>query len=260
VRDLVLNSEQVSYICARERKMGYLKGWRLCRGMTKDCCLCSHLAGCLFSALTREELSQLASYRRPLCLQKNTIVYSQGGSAEGVYFLCQGTMKLVWVAEGGEQRIVGFIRAGEMFGLDSLIPGSARVFTTITRGKCEVIYFDRRNFSRILRSKSGFLLRFAAILNHSLHQSQLSHVLLSGNRVRKRVQNALLQCALGISDLKQVELAQLLGVSAETINRKLRNASEADTKEDPASVPDPRAKTGITGLAGSPLTKIKKIA
>jgi CRP-like cAMP-binding protein len=75
----------------------------------------------------------LQSYRHPLCLRRNTIVYSQGGSAEGVYFLCQGTIKLLWVTEDGEQRIVGFITAGEIFGLDSLIPGSTRVFTAVTQ-------------------------------------------------------------------------------------------------------------------------------
>jgi len=227
--------------------------------MKKDCCLCSHLAGCIFSALTEEELCQLASYQRPLCLLKNTIVYSQGASAEGVYFLCQGTVRLVWVNDSGEQRIVGFIKAGEMFGLDSLLPGGARVFTAITRENSEVVYLDHRRFSRVLRSQPRFLLRFAAILNLSLHQSQLSHLLLSGNRVQKRLDHAL-HCASGISDVKQVELAQLLGVSAETVNRRLRNEREAGRSERSTSAPAPRVKTDTLTLMKSRLTKINKSA
>lgn len=236
-------------------------------GMQKACWLCSQLAGCPFSALTPSELSELAAYKQSLSFRKNTIVYSHGVRADSVYVLCQGSVKLVWCTNRGDQRIVGFIKPGEMFGLDSLLPDSTRPFTAVTRTSCEVVCFDRKDFSRVLRSKPHFLWRFAAILNLALQESQRARMLLSGDRARTRLANALQLCT-SVGDLKEVELAEILGISSETVSRKLQNPetkSMARRTPRPTSQYNSRTNVSASNSKNEPntvkpivMTKIKK--
>jgi len=189
--------------------------------MLGRCSACSSLPKCLFSALTPKELDQLASFQRELRFNKNAIIYPQGGPAESVYFLCRGTVSLVAVGGNGTKRIAAFIRPGEMFGLDSLLPEQSRLFTAVARECCACVYIHRNEFARVLRLHPPFMWRFVALLNQLLHRSEQRHLLLSGERIRDRLRNALLQCG-SIRDVKQVEIAELLGVPSETVSRELK--------------------------------------
>ena len=60
------------------------------------------------------------------------------------------------------------------------------------------------------------------MLNRLLHEAQESNILLSGQPLNVRLLNALRQCKANSIALKQVEIAHLLGVSTEAVNRELR--------------------------------------
>ncbi len=185
------------------------------------CETCDSLPDCLFSSFEERELQNIFSWLTSIQLPRNTTIYHEGLPADGVYVLCCGTVKLLTVSDGGMRRIAGLLSRGEMFGLDSLLPGRQRVFTAMTRERCELCFIDRDRFVRLLRSTPDFLWRLTNTLNLSLHKAQRLKLSISGDRVRNRLYTALVECNNRDLHLKQIELAEIVGVSPETVNREL---------------------------------------
>lgn len=187
------------------------------------CQTCAQMPDCLFSTLNEHELQDVHSLSWLVCLQlpKNTNIYREGLPADGVYVLRDGSIKLLTVSERGMQRIAAILRRGEMFGLDSLLPGNQRVFTAIARERCEVCFINRERFTQLLRSKPELLWRLTNMLNFTLHEAQRAKLSISGDRVRSRLYTALLECNNRELHVRQVELAEIIGVPPETVNREL---------------------------------------
>lgn len=205
--------------------------WRPC------CTECISFSNCIFCAPNRQELLGILATQKPLSFKKNSAVYCEGFPAEGVFILCRGSVKLISTTSVGVQRIAGLVKAGELFGLDALLPPHVRLFTAVARGSCVGFFIERKRFCHIVRSKADLLWRFAMALNRALHDSERIKLAISGDRVRKRLYNALLflsesQVSLTRNKdprsvaMRQTELSELLGIPAETVNRELRNMSD----------------------------------
>jgi CRP-like cAMP-binding protein len=194
--------------------------------MERDCNRCSQLPDCLFSPLGSAELHQLACHERKVQFTKGTTIYTQGTTADSIYVLCKGTVSLMSLDINGRKRIACFARSGEPFGLDSLLPQNGRLYTAVARELCEAVCLSRDTFARLLRSRPGLMWRFVAALNVSIHQSQQWRLLFTGDRIRKRLANALVECQSYVGNVSQVELSELLGIPTETVNRQIHGLQQ----------------------------------
>jgi len=154
-------------------------------------------------------------------MPKNAIIYQQGFPADAVFFLRDGTVKLLGLSAMGTQRIVGILKSGEMFGLDSLLPGRTRVFTAVTRDRSQLCFIERGLFIRALRSAPDLLWKFSTVLNLAMHEAQQEKLTTAGSSVHNRLEIALNECGKRNLRLKQIELAELIGATPETVNREL---------------------------------------
>ena len=68
----------------------------------------------------------------------------------GVYMLCQGRVKLTVASPEGKTIIVRVAKAGELLGLDSVVPGDAYEITTETLQPCQVGFVRREDFLKLL--------------------------------------------------------------------------------------------------------------
>ncbi len=189
------------------------------------CDSCAAVSTCPLRTRNGGECDALSAADHFWRLPKRRIIYAEGTPADALYMLCSGSVKLVTTI-AGDQRIAAIIAPGDLFGVEALVPQSRRSFTAVAREACALCRFDRESFA-----KATLNIEFLQWLTHSLaastNQAQRWLILFSGQRVQKRVMNALAECKSKSVVLNRVELAQLLGVSSETLSRK--QMTQADT-------------------------------
>lgn len=199
------------------------------------CQQCLQRQRCLWSVLlTREEASLPFRLKRRLRFRQGTTIYCESMPARGVYLLCSGSVKLTLAMQNGTDRIAAIMNSGEIFGYDSLF-SSQRKFSAIARQTSDAYFIDRKRFHDLLRSNGELLWKFALSLVVSVHQAEEAFVNTSG-LARERIRSALARWSLrqgqtvygGSSTIvRQRELAQLIGISEETVSRELARLRDA---------------------------------
>ena len=86
-----------------------------------DCESCSIRSSALFAELNEEDFSKIHSPIDDLKYEANSLIYSQGESAQHVYTLRQGYLKLLHLNPDGTSRIVRLVKPGDLFGMEALL-------------------------------------------------------------------------------------------------------------------------------------------
>lgn len=163
-----------------------------------------------------------------VCFPKGNTIFLQGTLSDCLYFLCQGSVKLSRSTTFGKERIVSIVTPGHIFGFDCLHNGSTRAFSAVAREHICVRQCSSARLIPSLKSNNDLMLRILLSLSDSLENALLEKLLLSASRSSERLSRVLLHFADhgsnsgGIAELKQKEVAELLGISPETVCRELR--------------------------------------
>lgn len=88
---------------------------------TSDCRSCGIRDMVLFADLNEQDFSDMHTPIDDLSFQPDAILYSEGQSAQGVFTLRKGTVKLVRTTVDGRERIVRVLRPGDVIGLEALV-------------------------------------------------------------------------------------------------------------------------------------------
>ncbi len=197
-----------------------------------SCSFCRAERGCSL-ALTRPYWGDLLNSARLVNFRKESLVYSEGFPAEGIFLLCRGSIKFVATTITGTERIAGFATCGELFGLDALLPAPVRCISAVARENSQGAFITTAVFKKALQSNPDLLWNVTLMLNELVHRANYEKLTISGARVRDRIAGVLLEISERLKQnqtagkptfakLKQRELAELLGVPEETICRELR--------------------------------------
>lgn len=127
----------------------------------------------LFSALTQDELLQIASALREAIFAKNDVMTRQGAVANWLYLLTQGEAD-VWHEADGERRHLATLTAGMVFGEMGMMTGEPRRATVIARTDAECYRIDKESFENILLARPELADEFARIL--ALRNQELSNI------------------------------------------------------------------------------------
>lgn len=197
-----------------------------------SCNFCRAQGGCAL-ALTKTYWGELVQTARVVNFRKGAVIYRQGFPAEGIFLLSRGSVKLIATTEAGTERIIGFVTCGELFGLDGLLAQPVRCMSAVARENSQSAFVSSVAFKKALHLNPDLLWNVMLMLNDLLHRANHEKLTISGARVRDRIESVLLdlsqrlqQCQTAskpiFAELKQRELAELLGVPEETICRELR--------------------------------------
>lgn len=197
-----------------------------------NCKFCGAVGRCSL-ALIKGNWGELVNTARVVNLHKGQLVYREGFPADGVFLLSRGSIKLTTFSESGMERILDFVTCGELFGLDALLQEGIRFQTAEARESSQGSFLGLDQFRNTLQSTPDLLWHVTLMLNDMLHRANQGRLAISGARVRERIEHALSDLSQRLvqlrgarkpafAKLKQRELADLLGVSEETICRELR--------------------------------------
>jgi len=88
-----------------------------------NCEVCAIRSSALFAELNEDDFSKIHTPIDDLSFESNAEIYLQGDSADYVYTLREGYIKLLHVNSDGTARIVRLVRPGDLFGMEALLDG-----------------------------------------------------------------------------------------------------------------------------------------
>ena len=146
---------------------------------------------------------------------KNQVVFSQGDSADSVFYIQKGKVKLTVVSEQGKEAVVAVLGPDEFCGEGCLAGQPRRMATAAAMTECEIMRLEKGAIIRILREEPAFSEMFVAHLLARTIRVEEDLIDQLFNSSEKRLARALLLLAhFGQEGLSQPILAK---VSQETL-------------------------------------------
>ena len=199
--------------------------------MGPRCSNCPVLKTSLFSSLSSEQVSRLGCVYRPARYRKNQILFFEGGSAQHLFALHAGLVKLVKSLENGKDRITGVLFPGQLFGLEALSQPNYPL-TAVTLRDSEICAATREEVTTFLQSNPEIALGMLRFLVAEIGRVRGQVTDMSFKDARMKVATFLL--SLVASDpsphngrlvltlpLSRQEIGEILELSPETVSRTL---------------------------------------
>ena len=172
-------------------------------------------------------LSTIDGGRLKLTLPKKQTVFSQGDSADSVFYIQKGKVKLSVVAKRGKEATIGILNEGDFFGEGCLTGQPLRMCTATAVTDCTVMRIDKKSMMEVIHSEHSFSDMFVAYLltRNIRYEEDLVDQLF--NSSEKRLARILLLLAhfgkdgkpeVAIPKISQESLAEMVGTTRGRVN------------------------------------------
>lgn len=194
----------------------------------------------IFNEFSESELQEIVKLVRERPFRKNTIIFNEGDPGLAFYIIKNGKIKVYKLASDGRELILGIFGEGGLFGDVPVFdggpyPASAQALTDVV-----VWSINRDQFVQLLLHHPALSLKVIRVLGKRLRQAHGFVADLALKNVPQRLASLLLkladeygqESAEGIVldlPLTRQEIAELIGVSRETVIRELSKFSRAGT-------------------------------
>ncbi len=198
------------------------------------CSGCTTAQGGFFCSLRADTLQNLEALKISNLYPRGSVLFIEGETAQGVYVLCQGKVKLSTCSRDGKVIILQIAEAGEVLGLSAVVSGSAYEVTAEVIEPCQISFIRKSDFLRLLQQNTDACLNAVRQLsqNYQTAHGQICSLGLSSSVADKLAKLFLGWCngSNGSVHLKinytHEEIAEMIGTSRETVSRLLKNFRE----------------------------------
>ena len=192
----------------------------------------------LFSELDEEQLQQLAGVVREHHYKKNVTIFHVEDPGNALFILKSGLVKVTIEDQSGREIILRMLYPTDFFGEMSLIDDMPRSATVTTLEPSDAMIIYREPFLNLIEKYPKILLNMTTVLSRRLRRVNELIRSLAFHDVYGKVARVLLNLATEkgrateegtVIDLRltQQELAELAGMSRETMPRTLRDFQQA---------------------------------
>ncbi len=192
----------------------------------------------LFSDFSTKQLEAVSLVARKKTLQRREELFHKGDHSEEVYVIASGKLKVLTTSAEGDDVVFSILGPGEVFGEVALLGASPRTATVSAIEDCQLLVINRRDFMSFLRTNPEVSAKLLSVLAIRLKRvSELVEDTLFLNlplRLAKKLLSLSRaygeEAAEGIRiDLKlsQEEWGDLVGTTRESINKQMRQWTEA---------------------------------
>lgn len=186
----------------------------------------------LFSQLSEEDLSYLERRAKVRTFSRGSPVYFPTDSADCVFVLVEGRVRIYSVTIQGKQAVLALIEPGELFGEMALVGPEAREEHAEAALKSKIVSISRQSVEEILLKNAGLSLavtKFIGMRRQRLER-RLRNLLFRSNRERligllleliEQYGRTVREGILIDIRLSHQELAGLIGVTRESVTLAL---------------------------------------
>ncbi len=197
--------------------------------MGTSCDSCPVLVSALFNGLSGAKRAALPCVFRPASYRKNRILFFEGGTAEHIFALHSGLVKVVKSLEDGKERITRIVYPGELLGIEALV-GTTYPSTAVTLRNCEICSAARDEFVEFLRRDAGISLGMirslveevsrlnAQMADMSFKDARMKIATLILSLIRSETTTPSLPYTLHLPFSRQ-EISEILELSPESVSR-----------------------------------------
>ncbi len=138
-----------------------------------------------FKGCTNEELELALGLFQERQVKPNTIIFTEKMSAEALYIIKSGAVRISLTSEEGEDIQLLFLGPGDFFGELALLQEETRLVNARTITQTELIYLSRKDFQALIdlepRLGSRVLLAIGKLLSMRInaYRDKLKEMLLS---------------------------------------------------------------------------------
>jgi CRP/FNR family cyclic AMP-dependent transcriptional regulator len=180
----------------------------------------------LFAGLPVDALEAfaLAMKRRHVARAEAIFLRTDEGSA--LFAILSGQVRIVIGGTDGREHVLRMLGPGEMFGEIALLDGRPRSADAIAVTRCRLLLLERRSLLALIASRPALAIGLIGILCERLRDTTAQVEGLLFHTLSERLASALLGLRKGETsasiNVTQTELGHLIGVTRESVNKKLR--------------------------------------
>lgn len=197
------------------------------------------MAGLPFlAALAAKDRERLALLARTEYALKGDVLFRKGDEPKALLMVVEGIVKISALSVEGREITLNLIRPGDILGEIALFDGHPRTADALAMTDCEVLAIDRRDFIRFVQERPSVALKVIELLCARLRRTSEQVEDVAFRYTDGRLAKTLLRLhrdALGngaeVIRITQREIANMAGMSRETINKRLRAWQRAHVLE-----------------------------
>jgi CRP/FNR family transcriptional regulator, cyclic AMP receptor protein len=187
----------------------------------------------IFSGIEPALLNEVVQLSRTRRLHKGAMLFQQGDEGDALYGVIEGLVRISITGEHGKELILGLMEPGDIFGEIALLDGLPRTADAYAAEETLLLMIDRAQFVTLLEREGRLARHVIELLCERLRTNteQLGeHAFMNlGARLARKL--FALSVAHGRHEqqeitidvrLSQTELAQMLGVTREAVNKQLK--------------------------------------
>ncbi|MGE0154502.1 MAG: Crp/Fnr family transcriptional regulator [Reyranellaceae bacterium] len=186
----------------------------------------------IFRDVDEAAVDRLAAVAQVRTLERGQLLFSQGDDGNALYAVAGGLVR-IWIGgAAGKELTLAMMEQGDVFGEIALLDGLSRTTSATAAADCSLLVLGRAPFLEVLRSDGNLAQHLIELLcermrNNTETISDFAFLDLRGRLARKLHELAIAhgeQTKAGILiglKLSQSELAQMLGVTREAVNKQL---------------------------------------
>lgn len=201
-----------------------------CNCMQRDGRNCIELVP-IFSNLTKEEMLEIASITTEKIVDKGEMIYMAGERLDKLYVIHKGKVKIARLGISGKEQVIRILGTGEFFGELSLFSPTPMTDFGETLEKVTMCMIDGSRLKDLMIRFPSIAFKVMEELSSRLERVENLVEDISLNTVEKRIANILIRLANNkdevILKMSKKDLASHLGMSQETLSRKLSSFQDA---------------------------------
>ncbi len=109
-------------------------------------------------------LATIGEGRKHLTFAKRQGIFAQGDTADAVFYIQEGKVKLAVVSKTGREATIGLLAEGDFFGEGALAGQTLRMGSATAMTDCEILRIDKRAMMDALHREHAFSDLFVAYL------------------------------------------------------------------------------------------------
>jgi len=201
--------------------------------LLQSCETCALRGKSVICDLSDDDLAAFQKVKYSFYYEPRRTVFYEGHSCLGLYLVCSGKVKLTRSSPRGQRQITGILSAGHLIETHGFRAGAVHEATCETMESSQICLIEKASYLALVRRDPQVMLRLIQLLSEELGRSMDQLDRFRFQSARERLAGLLLELGdrfgqqagdglhVGIS-LKREELAELAGVTVETVIRLLR--------------------------------------
>ncbi len=190
----------------------------------------------IFRDMHPDLLHRLAGLAHVRPLTKGALLFQQGDDGDALFGVIEGLIRIAVTGRQGKELVLGLMEPGDVFGEIALLDGLPRTASAVAAEDSLLLVIERSHFLALLEQEGRLARHIIELLCERLRRNteRLSENAFLNLRGRLAKQLQALAIAHGRDSpegvrigvrLSQTDLAQMLGVTREAVNKQLKTWS-----------------------------------